>query len=594
MNMKPEFIQDLVIRGQERIKDYRRARIQFIKEFVGQHFKNINGISIDEPLNLLFSTVRAYVPNLVSRYPINNVTTEIIQFKDYAYLLGRSVDCIQRQLKIKSLLRAWIVDAIFGLGIVESGLCGSNTILVDDNITIDPGQIFSQIVDLDDFMLDPDCNSTDEARLLGHFVRVVRRELLGKEGFDDELIMQLPAYNPKTVSNKAEDLTKKNNTGTAANRLDDFVEVAKLWIPDTNQIIYMGNPDVKKSGSFLAIKDFYGPKKGPYTFLSLSPQIPQNPIPVSPISVWFDMHKMVNEVASKVIKRIKKQKDAIFYRPSYSDLATELESSEDMEYFACDDPGAVNAKPIGGIGAEYVPMLNQLQTWYNYIAGNPDQLSGVRQGADTATGQSILQNNATIGISDMRQIIDDGAADISFHHAWYLHFDPLINMPFIKRQSGQEDVQLLLTPEQRRGDILQFVFNIKPRSMGSGLDPQMRSQRIIQFATNVVPAGATTAQICSQLGIPFNLQKHLCGVAEELDILDWYTDAFDDPKFQERLKIMAQFDAGKAQVITPQGIAQNSGFPMARGMPGAPNSGASGENAQAGANESQSVMKGGI
>lgn len=561
----PETLQNLVEKGIQRTLRYRKARLQFIREFTGQYFKSAAGLLDEEPMNLLFSTVRAYVPNLVQRYPVNRITTEIKEYKDYAYMLGRGVDFVQKRLELKSVLRSLVVDAVFGIGIMESGLCPSDTLFVDGNITIDPGQIFSQIIDLDDFIPDPDCNSFKEARFLGHLIRVERRELMSLPEFDAVGIMELPTYYAKQ-SKKAEDLTKKDTGVTESNdKLDEYVEIVKVWIPKTNQIIYMGNPESKKSKNFLAVKDFYGPRKGPYTFLMLTPPVPQNPFPVAPISVWFDLHRIVNKVMSKMLKRIDSQKDVVTYRPAYSDLATELEESDDMKYLASDDPNAVQTIKVGGIGQEYLAILPQLQAWYNYIAGNPDQIAGIQQAADTATQATILQNNATVSIVDMRDLIDDSAADISFHHAWYLHYDPLIQMPFIKREKGGEDTQLWLTPEQRRGDILEFVFNIKPRSMGGGLDPMMKTQRIIQFATNVVPAGAATAQIAQQLGIPFSFEKYLSGMAEELDILDWFTDVFDDPDFQERIKFMAQFGAGeKSNMITPQAISQNQGFPMAR------------------------------
>ncbi|GAH30853.1 unnamed protein product, partial [marine sediment metagenome] len=83
--------------------------------------------------------------------------------------------------------------------------------------------------------------------------------------------------------------------------------------------------------------------------------------------------------------------------------------------------------------------------------------------------------------------------------------------------SGGGMVQLRLTPEQRSGDFLNFAFNLKARSM-SRLDPNIKSQRIIQFATNLVPSLATSAQICMQMGVAFNLQRAITDLAEELDV----------------------------------------------------------------------------
>ena len=81
-------------------------------------------------------------------------------------------------------------------------------------------------------------------------------------------------------------------------------------------------------------------------------------------------------------------------------------------------------------------------------------------------------------------------------------------MTLTKRKTGGEQQQLRLTPEQRQGDFLDFTFKIVARSM-TKLDPMVRSKRILEFCTNVVPAAATTAMTMMQIGVPFNIQRYL-------------------------------------------------------------------------------------
>ena len=178
--------------------------------------------------------------------------------------------------------------------------------------------------------------------------------------------------------------------------------------------------------------------------------------------------------------------------------------------------------------------------------------------------------------------------------AWYLHHDPLIDIPLTKRTSGGEEIQLSLTPEQRQGDFLKYVFKIVQRSM-SRLDPTIRSKRIMEFGTNILPAAANTAMIMMQMGMPFNLQRYLTRLAEELGIGDWVQDLFNDPEFERKLQLymaMGPQNSGKAGggSITSEGVMQNQGNPLARPVltPGQE----ANQSAQVGAAEGQAANQG--
>jgi hypothetical protein len=501
--------------------------------------------------------------------PVNQVTTEILEMKDYAWLMSKALDRLHKQLQMKKILRGWVTDSMFGLGILETGLCASDGVIsVGDDVDVDPGMIFTQLIDLDNCTMDPQCTSLDTASFFGHLVRVRRATLLEVPGLSEELIMKLSKCSSGSVNRgeRIEDLSKQNALNTELSDIEDFVEVVKIWVPDANAIVYMPDPRITTNEEFIGIKDFYGPKTGPYNFLSFTPPVPNNPLPVSSASISYDLHNMVNRTAKKLMKQIDKQRDVFFYRPMYSDLAQDLTESEDQDWLASDDPNAVNKQSIGGPNAENVAMLNQLQYWYNYIAGNPDQIAGAKTNADTATGQQILQNNANVTIEDARDIIESETAAVSEKHAWYLDTDPLINIPIIKRETGGKEVQLWLTPEQRRGNITQLTCTIKRRSM-QRLDPMIRTKRIFEFTTNVVPAAATTAQMCMKMGVQFNLQKYLTNAAEELGINDFMVDIFNDPEFQKKISIMMQMNPGKATGMdSAKGVQQNGGFPMSRSI----------------------------
>lgn len=596
INIDPKRLQQAVKAGFDRVKIYRSARAMFIKEFCGQYFKNRHGLTGDTPINLLFSTVRAYVPNLVMKTGINKVTTEIMSHKFTAELLGYGLDALHKDIKLKDKLRAWIVDAIFGIGIMETALGISNNLIAINDIDKDPGEIYSQIIDLDDFTFDPACTDLKQAFFLGHIVRCPRAELHAIEDLNTELINQLPKAllegkkrDEKQVENISQDTTKQLDMQD----IEDYVEVVKLWIPSANAIVYMPDPRRTTFDKFIGVKEFYGPSTGPYNFLALTPPVPNNPLPVAPVGIWYDLHNMTNRVFKKLMDQVDNQKDLIFYMPELGDVMQDVIEAGNLDTIACSNPDGIKMQSFGGQNEQNVAMADRLQSWYNYIAGNPEQIAGIQQTSKTATQAQIMQANSSITLNDMRDIIYDRTAELSQIHCWYLWTDPLIKMPKTKRESGDKEVQLWLTPEQMQGDFIEYTFKIRQRSM-SRLDPQTRTNLIVQYAVKIVPSAVMAAQQMAMMGQQFNLQKYLTIIAEETDIGDIMMDVFNDPEFQQKMEMMVQLgpqDTGKASMMSPGGVIQQGGSPI---MKSAPTPGQEfNQNVQAGANEGQQARTSG-
>jgi len=591
----PSKIQTVARRGFERMKNYRLARAMFVKEFAGAYYsKKGYALTGDEPINLIFHTVRTFVPNLVMANPINKLITPVSTQKFYGELLGLALDQLQQDIKFKETLRGWVVSALFAWGIVKTGLAASGEMLHFGDVDVDPGQVYTELVDLDDFVIDPICTDVSKAKFMGSRIRVPRQFLLDTEGYDHDLVMKLPR-SQFNVGNKVEDLTK-SNASSEMFTIQDLVDVVELWVPEANALVTIPDPAQIIFEKYLRLADYYGPKEGPYTFLSFTPPVPNNPFPIAPVSLWYDIHRMANRVFAKIMDQAERQKDILIYNPAQADEAQDIIESKDGDSVASQDPRGFQIASFGGQNRNNEVMLQELQMWYNYIAGNPDQMAGnltrgTRGTRETATRSQILQANANISIEDARDILYDKTAEISKKQGWYLHTDPLIDLPITKRKTGGEQIQLRLTPEQRQGDFLNFTFKIVSKSM-SRLDPTIRSRRIMEFATNLVPALMNSAIIAMRMGVQFNVQKAITDLAKEMDISEYVQDWFNDPEFQQKIALMMALgpqNVGKASVITPEAIAQQGGYPMARRILGPEEE--SRQVAQLGAAEAQSAMQ---
>ena len=566
-SVQPEQIEQIVILGFKRMEHFRKVTAMMFKSYVPVYYQREKG-TCTEPLNLVFSTIRAYVPNLVMQNPITHVLTPYVKYKQYAELLGMGLDATARQIKLKQELRAWITNAMFGWGIMRTGIKATGELLDHGDIMVDNGQVFARNVSIGNFGFDPTCTNINQAKCLWDRVTVPRQTLLDTTGFDHDAVRDLPS-SPTNITDKLSGMSISTEAKGAMVKLQDEVDVVQMYVPEIESVVMMGDPTRKRSGKFLRTTEYNGPKEGPYTFLSFSPPVDENPFPVPPVSVWYELARIANECFEKMVIQFKNQKDLTFYAPGQVDTVDQIKEATTNDAIATMDPKGINSVSFGGQNEKNERFLQELYTIYNMMAGNPELISGqsIPGGkGTTATAVQAMQGNASIGIEDMRDIVYDQTAEIQRRIAWYLHTDPFIQLPLTKRETGGEEVQLELTPEQRMGDFLDYTFKIVARSM-TPLDPMVRSKRIIEFCTNIVPGAMTTALAAMQMGVQFNVERYLSQIAFEMGIQDIIEDIFVDPEWQQKMEIMMSLgpqNPGKAKGNSVEGTKQNKGNPMAR------------------------------
>jgi len=575
-NATPEKFQRAVRSGFQRLENFRKARLMYLRSYVGQYYDRDRGTVGTEPLNLTFVAMSSMVPNLVMNAPAHVVTTPFSGYRGYGRLLRLALDTQARKMRLSDTIRRWLVDSLFTLGVVKTGLAQSDTLVAlnpyDD---VDPGTVYTEVVNFDNFVFDPDTRAIEEGTFIGDKIRVPRTLLLDSGLYANDLVERLPETGTDT-GREAADLSRRNLPDSAKVDLHDYVDVVECYVPSIQAIVTVPAGDMSFP-RFLRIADYYGPSRptGPYTLLALTPPVPDNPLPVAPIGVWHDLHILANDMAVKITEQARRQKDVLAYRRAAAEDAEEIVGAKDGEAIAVDDPASVQVLSFGGQQRSNEAHIQQLMFWWNMVSGNIEAISGSSEASGTATQAQLLSANRSVRMEDLRDIVYGAVGREAEMRAWYLHTDPLIEVPLSDRRSvpaqytagpqGEqvmatppriEDVTVLLTPEVRRGDFLDFTFAIKPKSM-SRLDPILRSQRMMEFATKVIPAVAAAAQTCMAMGVPFSFSKMLQLVAEEMDI-EWLDEVFYDPEFQ-----MNQ----AAMMLKGPSIATSKGTPASPMLP---------------------------
>lgn len=557
--LDPSKVTTAVEQGFERMSNARQARIMFLRQFVGQYYDAARGNIGTEPLNLIFNAIRVLVPTLVYNFPVHNVGTPYMAHRDYGDMLGAALTQQDKKIAIRDTYRRWIVDAIFMMGITKTGLCDSGTAIPFQDGMIDPGTVYTDVVDFDNFVFDPNARRIEDALFIGDRMRVSRQALLESGLYKNELIERLPRANEGYLGEeRADQLSARNINFQETGELEDEVEICELWVPRAKALVTVpACGGGYKADDYLRVADYYGPDDGPYTFLRFTPPVPNNPLPISMVGIWYDLHVMANKMAKKIMEQADRQKDIVGYRRSATDDAQEALDATDGEAIAMDDPDGIKVHSFGGQQRSNEAHVQQLQVWFNMMAGNPEGMAGLSMNSKSATEANMLQGNAQIGQDDMKDLVYAACAQEARKRAWYLHTDPLIEVPLTRRvrtpaqygenpanpaqpliisPSVEREIQVFLTPEARCGEFLDFTFTIEPDSMGR-IDSQKRLMRALDFATKIIPSAASAAQTCTMMGVPFSFQRFVVHMAKEHGIT-WMDEVFQDPEFQQKLMMM--------------------------------------------------------
>jgi hypothetical protein len=580
--------------------------------------------SFASPLPLCWNAVRVLVPQLVMSFPKHTVETPYLPARQYAENLSIALSLQDKKQRITDVYRTIIVDAMVSLGIMKTGLAAGGdvleTVAEDGTATsVDNGEIYTERVSFDRFIADPDSREYlfSDARFTGNILRVPRQVLLDDPRYDPDLVTALQrADDESSEKERVSSLTMGDIDSTDNSELEDIVEIAEIWIPSANVVVTIPGDMSTESENFISIADYKGVREGPFTYLALTPPIPDNPLPVPLMSVLYKLELTANRMCNKIMEQADRQKDIIFYRSGEVEAAKMAKDAADGEMISCDDPNAINKMSFGGQESSNEEHLNMLMAMFNTLAGNVETLQGVNDTAKSATAANILQQNTGIGLSDMENAIYKAGADEARKRAFYLHTDPLMNTLISKKvmTPGQmavgpngapawvvpptiQEVQQVLTPEQRSGDFLDLVFTFEPSSMGR-LDSKARLQAELTFVQNVMPSILATAQTAAGVGMGFDAATLLWRVAKDMQI-----DFMDQILFSPQIQLKGAMEYNSIQQATGEGIPPNQQNPpmmnqvAQNGQPGAVQAPPPGpqqqqaQGAQAGVEDAQRLIR---
>ncbi|OHB56125.1 MAG: hypothetical protein A2Y07_01240 [Planctomycetes bacterium GWF2_50_10] len=490
-------LREAVTYSRQKLQPFRDARINALRQYVGRHYSD-NGATDKVPVNLLELAINIYMQQLAARPPKVLATTPFFQLKPSALNLELATNAHIAKIKLANHLRLAVIDAMFALGIIKTGLTRSTPIEID-GVMRDPGKAFAEVVHLDDWVHDVTARIYEECQFAGNRYRIgyeLAMELFSGSGRDELKPDEVTGLN-ETGDERAESISRGGDNNPAT--FKDTVELWDLWLPDEKLLVTM---PVEGSGKALQILEWSGPENGPYHLLSFSP-VPGNVMPLPPVALWMDLHDLANRIFRKLGRQAERQKTLLGVRTSGQKDGDNVIRADDGEAITMDDPKNAQEYNYGGIRPESLAFLIQLKDMFAYFAGNLDSLGGLSPQADTLGQDQLLSANASKRVLVMQDRMIEFTTEIVTDIAGYIYDDPITPIPVIKAVKGADvQIQGSFEPEERVAPFNKYNFEIEPYSM-QYQGPAARLQALTQIFTNfLVPF----APMLSEQGIAINFR----------------------------------------------------------------------------------------
>lgn len=493
--------------------------------FFTKNAKNA-GVNKSHPVNLIDRGLSILIPYLVMTDPKVLITSKKKEFRPFAKTTEMAFNHLIEEIKFaRNSLRPMVRDAMLGLGVMKTGLMKSHEVEIFGH-THAVGQVYSDPVDLVDYIGDPSATTFEGFEFEGNFYRIPVEA--AKEMYSRHADLMIPSYNLHGADREydPQNIAKGKMSSGQYSTLREYVQLADYWIPDENVIITIE----PRSATILRTIDAETPEGGPYDKLYFK-DFPGSSLPIPPVWYWMDLDTTLNIIVNKMRRQAEAQKTNLVYEGDAADDAERLASAPDLKSIKVSNADGVKAIEWKGIDPEHYAWIRYLEEQFSAQGNNLYLLGGQGTGAETL-GQDQLQfANASKTIDDMTGTTYSVVQSIAKKMVWYFWSDPLISVPMIKRIEGFGDIPVVFDRAARDGEFWDYEFNIEPYSL-QRLSANIEFQRTLSLITQwVLPSAQLAAQQGAQINVP-KATQHLAKMAGLRGLDDWYETSVPNTEAQ--------------------------------------------------------------
>lgn len=478
------------------LSGHRENRIRLIEKYAGYRYLEKRGRRF-EPFNFMQVAVSTYARSLYARNPRIMVNSGVPAMRGLANKFELALNHFIRMIDLKSQMAACVRNALFGMGIMKTGLMSVNAAPLDGP-RLASFQPYAMAVDMDDFVYDTMASSWNDITFCGNRCRVPLAWGRNNPRFNEKARAALQPLHMNNMNidgtPRAEEISKGN--AQSQNMLEDFTEIWDIWLPKQGTVISIPAQNGGTGSDEPLMEVLWdGPRHGPFNILSYQ-DVPNNLQSVGPASHWESMHDVLNSLISKLNSQAKRSKHIMGVQMGGGRDAQNIQKTEDGGVISLSNPKNVQEIHIDGPDNPTMLYFLKLKELASWLAGNLESLAGLGVQAPTLGQEQLLANASN---RTMQELSD---RTVSFTHnvvsdiGEWMWDDASIHFPMSYSVPGVGMINSALAPEERlRGSFNDFNLDINVYSMQED-SPSLKVSQLKDFMGTFGP----TTPILQQQG----------------------------------------------------------------------------------------------
>lgn len=504
-----------LVASEVRMRHFREHNLQLVKAYAGPYYTSQQMADYQvkkSPVNTMYTLSEIFLPNLVTSRMRVRCYTKVPQLRDFADLFELAVNHLLDEIKFSAMLERAAMAALYGYGLTHT--CVDAEPIGGDhdfpNRLQDPGWPFTDNIDMDNHLMDPECRAREAADFEGHKFWTDLEDSMDSGYYDRALLEQVGKMY------RGED-NVASISKSQATRWEEFREkvcLAQVWLPNEGVLVALPG-DPCNVQDYLREEEWKGPEMGPYDLLGFS-WVPGNPLPVPPMSAIFDMHVMLNAIARKLQRQAARSKKIVAYTVGHEDSADTMRMANDGEFAGVLDVNAIKEVEMGGAMKDQYEAFAYFREYLNWVSGNPASIGGLEAREKTLGQDELKLMQASARLYRWQEKVREFAKDIIRKIGWYLWHDAATELHLEQKIPRGITLDRVWKPKERQGEFPDYNFAIEPYSVQTE-HPMHQYRRKMELLTQLVVPLLPAAQA---QGLDLDIGTMLKSVGDDLDIKD--------------------------------------------------------------------------
>lgn len=315
-------------------------------------------------------------------------------------------------------------DALFGYGVVKLGMEETGDTQGEVGGRRPQLRPYMAHVPMESWGCDPRCEHVKDARFQYHRYERDLNEIEQMRGID-------PASLKKV--NQGYDQSGGINNTTGRVGLPDGQTAYRerqvlydIWIPEAKMIatLLAGSKGQPLATWLRPPRKWWGPSEGPFRVLGFC-SVPGDPYPCSPLSPVMQQIEKLNVHLVAEADEVATTKRFLGVDAAASEAGEKFKLARNGEVVPIPNLRSSGAEmfEFGGISKDRIIHTDRLKERVQRMLSMGDAQQGVSN-SDTATANSIAQNNADVRVSHMKGILNHFCKSCFVGVGWYMFYDP--------------------------------------------------------------------------------------------------------------------------------------------------------------------------